>query len=163
MRKVLSYVLAFACLPGASFSLQLDKCSRSIDGVHIGESSHTDLGNGVVSYTKDSWIEGTEGSTLVVSDCRSGKEINVWVYSGTHDKNDNLVVKHDYHERVQENLTQLVTSETVYNFDDLPKYFGVPDSKVHTSLSGRESCACRALYPLLRNGKERFKMEPWNK
>ena len=164
MKSLAIIAVLAASLPVAASSLSLDECPKLMADIHHGETDHQDLGNGVVAFqTYGSFPGFSSTGTLHVSGCATGETMLADVYELYLEDAQVHVQgpKFDLRNAVSTRLKELVASEAEYKIADLGAHLGLPADKWRVRIETEENCACRAAYPKLRNGKKRFKMEPW--
>ena len=161
----LTFLLALL-LPGVALAVSPEACDRMVFSHHIVETSHKDLGNGIVSFEKGGCIESSCSNHLYLVACKSGATLKVTTYHVTYPSEifpeaDGKAM--DIQEKVAARVDELVNSQEAYRLEEVGGFLNVPERLYSMSFDEDEVCACRAFYPRHRNGKTRFEMEPGNR
>lgn len=163
MRKLVTILGLVALTPSLGASFPIEECGRGLLAHHVIETQHQDFSNGVVSYVVASAMDGSAGESLFVVGCKSGETLETYLYRDIYDESKehwNGVKEYDFRDQAKAKLLELVNANEPYKLSDLGFHMGLPEENWNVSVSDKEVCACRAEYPQMRNGKERFKMEP---
>ncbi|WP_157889790.1 hypothetical protein [Tritonibacter mobilis] len=160
MRNTGPILAIVACLPSAALAFDVTDCDLA--GQHGGRSDSRDLGGGIVAHETGFANEGDVIDHLTLTACESGQQIIVQTQRKVSSQSEekDLNSSYDDRTRIAAKLDELIASDTVYAFENLGELLEVPENRLKQSQLTTEECACRAFYPELRNGKERFKMEP---
>ncbi len=149
-------------LPGTGNALALDQCGRGLLSHHVVETDHEDLGNGVVYFVQGGSMAGVSMESMVVVACHSGETLTASVYWEIYDSNEypSDTAEYDYRKSAKTAFFELADSEEVFQLGSIGGLLGLPKENWKVHVSTEEVCACRAKYPLKRNGKVRFQLEP---
>jgi hypothetical protein len=160
-RAVLTAIcLATLTAAPSAQALTLEQCNRAVLSHHFYEGDHRDIGNGLVLYSSSASVDGHASGRWNITDCRSGRELTLRAYSC--DLSDKTCAEgYDDSDRIEQGLLDAVAAEESYRLDDLPALLGLSRDRFVLDQSDTETCGCRAAYPHLRRGKERFVLEDW--
>lgn len=127
------------------------------------ETSHRDLGRGVVAYRAE--IALPEKFTFVdqmLHECESGLRLTLRMQAQVHEDDHPLYAnqrEYDLETDVTELFVSLIEEQGVHSFDYVEKKARVLGSDVFRGVMEDENCACALIYPDLRGEKKPFEIE----
>jgi len=155
-RGILSAIfLAALSAASSAQALTLEQCNRAVLSHHFYEGNHQDIGNGLILHSGSASVDGHGSGRWHITDCRSGRQLTLRAYSCDH-ADETCAEGYDDSDQIEQGLLDAVAAKESYQIDDLPALLGLPQDRFVLDQSDKETCGCRAAYPHLRRGKERF-------
>ena len=149
-----AYLLVEAGLAAPAQALTLGDCTRVTHISHGGEADHVDLGVGRVMW-RDWWSQEGSSTDFRIVDCAPGRVLSF----RTAEENMNARAPFNRTDDAMEIIARHESGARV--FATLERMAG--DLKeiardVTVSMNTNETCACAALYPVLRGNKKEFRL-----
>lgn len=151
--------------PQGGAALTLSDCDRALPPLgYSSEIAHRDIGGGLVTHRVENRVNGDENRSVVLTHCASGRQISA---ASACEQASSGFCAHgrramDAPDPVAARLDEIVATPDRYSLEGVREALAQVALATRDTMLNRETCGCRAAYPGRRNGKTRFKMEPWN-